>query len=337
MAQIGKETLRPRVLGPREKALGISLLKDAAAVHEPDTIRNFPCETHLVGDAHHRHSVCCQGLHYGEDLANHLGVEGTGGFVEQHRRRLHGKRPSDRNPLLLTAGQLARIRAGLRCQTDTIKELQCLLSSDFPLDAIHRDWRQRDVFKRREVWEEIEALEHEADAAPEMIKVLAAHLSVHVLAIKKNGTRLDLFKPVDSSDQRRLPGARWSAHHHNFALCHVGVDVNERLKGSVVLCPSRNLRIVLSPVTAGITRSSCWVQVASGAAPVTSSTNSSSRSSRANSGRGLGGYPRRGVGVFAQQRVTQQHLQEGARSGAAGSGTASIRALIVGMSSRAVM
>ena len=85
MAQIRKETLRPRVLRPREKALRISLLKDAAAVHEPDTIRNFSCETHLVGDAHHRHSVCCQGLHHGEDLANHLRVEGARRLVEQHR------------------------------------------------------------------------------------------------------------------------------------------------------------------------------------------------------------------------------------------------------------
>jgi hypothetical protein len=66
-----------------------------------------------VGDDDHGHPLVGEFFHDGEHLARHLGIERAGGLVEEHQRWPHGQRAGDRDSLLLTARELARVAVPL--------------------------------------------------------------------------------------------------------------------------------------------------------------------------------------------------------------------------------
>ena len=220
-----------------EEVVGLGGLEDAAGVHEPDAVGDFAREAHLVGDAHHRHAVAGQAAHDGQHLADHLGIERAGRLVEQHRGRLHRERARDRHALLLAAGKLRRIRARpcppSPTRSSSAMRLVARLARFTPL---HLDRRQHHVVQRGQVREQVEALEHEADAAAQAVQ-LGACSSAHGRSCRRTASvaRLDLLQPVDGADQRRLARARRAADHDDLALLDLGVDVDERVVVAVPL------------------------------------------------------------------------------------------------------
>ena len=79
-----------------------------------------------MGDDDHGHAVLGERLHDVQHLADHLGVEGAGGLVEEHDLRVHAQGPDDGHTLLLAAGELLRIVVGLVLQPDAGQELHGL-------------------------------------------------------------------------------------------------------------------------------------------------------------------------------------------------------------------
>src|SRR5699024_12099682 len=65
----------------------------------------------------------------GQDLADEFGVERAGRFVEEHHLRLHRQGARDRHPLLLTAGELIGVGAGLVRQPDLLDRKSTRLNS----------------------------------------------------------------------------------------------------------------------------------------------------------------------------------------------------------------
>src|SRR5699024_3127149 len=111
-----------------EELLGGALLDDAPIVHEEHAIADLAGEPHLVGDDDHGHALFGQLLHHGQDLADELGVEGAGRFVEEHHLRLHRQGARDRHPLLLPAGELIGVGVGLVRQSDLLQQAQPALA-----------------------------------------------------------------------------------------------------------------------------------------------------------------------------------------------------------------
>src|SRR5690349_5325891 len=70
-------------------------------------------KTDLVSDHDHRHAVAGERGHHVEHLADQLRVQRGRGLVEQHQLGFHRQRAGDRNTLLLTTGQLGRVRSSL--------------------------------------------------------------------------------------------------------------------------------------------------------------------------------------------------------------------------------
>ena len=58
-----------------------------------------------------------------------------------------------------------------------------------------------------QVREQVEALEHEADAAAEAGSASELHRRMDVLAVEQDAAVLDLLQPVHGADQRRLARA----------------------------------------------------------------------------------------------------------------------------------
>src|SRR5471032_894298 len=75
---------------------------------------------------------------------------------------------------------------------------------------------------------QLEILENHADPCPQgrQIGVFVAYGHV----IDGNLSLLELFKPVDGIDQRRLAGAGRPANHHHISLFHPGAALAQHLK-----------------------------------------------------------------------------------------------------------
>jgi len=101
------------VLGALEEVLGRALFKDLALVHEQDAVRHLAREPHLVRDHDHGHAVAGQPFHDVENLADHLGIEGRGGLVEEHDLGVHGQGAGDGHALLLSAREIVGVGGGL--------------------------------------------------------------------------------------------------------------------------------------------------------------------------------------------------------------------------------
>ena len=71
---------------------------------EDNPVGNFLSEAHFVGHNHHGHALLGEFAHNAEHVADHFGVERTGGFVEQHDFGLHCQCPGNGHTLLLSAG-----------------------------------------------------------------------------------------------------------------------------------------------------------------------------------------------------------------------------------------
>ena len=95
------------------------------------------------------------------DLVAGLGVELAGRLVGQDQDRLLDQRPGDRHPLLLAAGELIGAVIEAIAQADLGQQLD----GPLPLLGRHAPGQERDqhVLERRQVADQVERLEDEAD------------------------------------------------------------------------------------------------------------------------------------------------------------------------------
>ena len=97
-----------------------------------------------------------------QDGPGGLGVQGRGGLVAEQHPGLAGQGPGDGHPLLLPAGELHRIGAGLVRQLHQLQQLQGAPAGLRPLHAGQLQG-EADVFQRRALHQQVKALEDHAD------------------------------------------------------------------------------------------------------------------------------------------------------------------------------
>ena len=171
-----------------------------------------PAAVQLAQQVHHRLAV--------------LGVEVAGGLVGQQDRRLPADGTGDGDALLLTAGELRGQVLGAVGHADALERGVDALA---PLVRLHAavDERQLDVLEHREVADQVEALEDEADLAvadpgPLRHRQLGHFLAVQpVLAV---GRRVE---QAEDRQQRGLAAARRPGDGDVLALLDLHVDARE--------------------------------------------------------------------------------------------------------------
>ena len=102
--------------------------------------------------------------HHRQHLADQLGIERRGRLVEQHQLGSHRERPGDRHALLLAARETMRkvVEHGPTAVPPQQPHARAAASArDLAIDL---DRRLDDVLQRRQVVEQVEVLEHHADA-----------------------------------------------------------------------------------------------------------------------------------------------------------------------------
>src|SRR5437773_5760030 len=119
-----KKLLRAAGFWITEELFRGARLDDPAAVHEYDMVGRFARKDHLVRDDRHGSSLIGEAFHYCQHFADQLGIQRTRRLVEEQHVGVHGKRPSNRDTLLLASGKADRILIALVLQADLCK--QCL-------------------------------------------------------------------------------------------------------------------------------------------------------------------------------------------------------------------
>ena len=139
--------------GVAQDLRGWALFDDPAMIHEDDAIRDLAGKLDLMGDDNHGMAFLGELAHDLEHLADELGIEGGGRFVEQHELGLHRKHTGDGNALL-AARQPLGIFGELVAEADFLEQpaaaLIGLLGALFQnLSRRYRDILQRGQMRER--------------------------------------------------------------------------------------------------------------------------------------------------------------------------------------------
>ena len=148
----------------------------------------------------------------GQDLADHLRIQGRGRLVEQENLRLGGQCPGDGDALLLAARELAGEGVGLIRQPDLGQHRLCdsvglggILLQDFPKGEAY-------VLPSAQVRIQIELLEYEAYTGPKAAELLAPGAG-GIDSVDEDIPPRGGFQAIDHPDQGGLPRSGWPADH----------------------------------------------------------------------------------------------------------------------------
>ena len=200
-------------------------------------------ERHLVGDHDHRRALEGELLHDVQHLAHQFGIERRRHLVEQHQLGLHRHGAGDGDTLLLAARQLAR---KARREVGEADLGQQVTGDGFGLRFAHllHDHRARhDVAERGHVGEEVELLEHHADAGTEAREIAApghrmAGSEVDGAVADPQRAGRGRLEQVDAAQEGRLATARGADHHHHLAAMDVERYAAHGLDRAVALAQS---------------------------------------------------------------------------------------------------
>ena len=202
-----------------------------AHVHKNDAVAHALGKAHFVGDHHHGHAALGQAHHDIQDLAHHLGVERGRGFIEEHDDGVHAQRTRDGHALLLSTGQLAGVLVFVGQQAHAVEQLVGLGLRIRQVAAEDLHLGDGQVFRDRQMGEQLEVLEHHAHLAAQLGFV--GHGVVHGRAIDPDDALLDGFQRVHGFDEGGLAGAGRPADHHHVAFVDDGGAIGQHLGGTV--------------------------------------------------------------------------------------------------------
>ena len=175
-----------------------------------------------MGDDEHGHAIGGQFQHHVEDLTDDLRIQGRGDLVEQQQLWVHHQRSHDRDPLLLTSRQLARQRARLLGEPDTLQQLRGLFHGPVTFAPLHQTRAEQQVVHHVQVREQLVALEHHPDSLPDLGPA-RPRIRDHD-TVQFHGAVRDRLQAVEATQQRRLPAARGADDGNHLAGGDLQVD-----------------------------------------------------------------------------------------------------------------
>ena len=224
----------------------------AVLVQDPNLFQDF-VELHLVGEGEDllvgdaavvqvhaavgeaRHHRIVRDHHDGAALlvelaqqAQHdlfvLRVEIAGGLVGEDDARIVDERARDAHALLLASGKMRRQMLRAVGQPHPLQRLERFALVGHAVEVL----RQHHVLERRQVGDQVELLEDEADLLGAEAVQLGVGERGHVLAFEIDLARGGAVQAADQIHQRGLPRARGTHHRQPLAGLDVQRDIVER-------------------------------------------------------------------------------------------------------------
>jgi len=165
------------------------------------------------------------------DLFAHLDpevdVEIRERFVEEEKLWLRGQRARQGDSLLLTAGELLRGFVAVIREADEFEEV---VDPAFAVVFVPLLDPEGDVFAGREVWEERELLENDAD-----VPLFRGDepVSAHVVPVESNDAAVGSFQSGDQPERRRLSAPGRAQEREQFPVPDGQGEIADH-RGSVV-------------------------------------------------------------------------------------------------------
>ena len=159
-----------------------------------------------------------------QDLADELGVERAGDLVEQHRPRPLREGASDRDPLLLAAGEVVGaviLRAAPSPKRASI--VRARSSASLRATPWARGHAEDDVLDHAQVREQVVGLEDEARGV-RRTATASTHGSVITSPSRKTSPSSISIEQVDAAQQGRLAGSRGADQRDRLVLGDLEVD-----------------------------------------------------------------------------------------------------------------
>ena len=119
-----------------------------------------------MGDDHDRHAAFGQPFDNIQNVADHFRVKRRCRFIEKDHLRIHSKCPHDREPLLLTAGELAGIFILLVLQSDHLQKINRPFIGFILRYFFLENWCNGDVFENGQMGEYVKMLEYHTNLLP---------------------------------------------------------------------------------------------------------------------------------------------------------------------------
>jgi len=223
-----EEELEAFAFGVVEEGLRVVLFDDLAFIHEDDAVGDLAGEAHFVGDSNHGFALFGQGDHDIQDFADHFGVEGGGGFVEEHDVGALAERPGDGDALLLPAGELVGVFVGLIGDVDPLQEVHGGLDRLLLGLFVDPDRGEGEVFQDRQVGEEVEVLEDHGDVGADLLEVL--DVAVDMDPFDVDAPLLVLLQAVDAADEGRLARTRGAGDDDDLPFFDLQIDLLEDME-----------------------------------------------------------------------------------------------------------
>ncbi len=147
-------------------------------------------------------------------------------------------RAGDRDALLLAAGQMPRQGVGALAEPDAVEQLAGAAIGIDPGHAMHPAQRARDVLQRGQMTEQVELLEHHADADAGAFfgdgarrQRLAVVAKTEAAAADLDDAGIPAFEMVDAAQQRALARTARTEQRHDLADAHRQIDAVETPSG----------------------------------------------------------------------------------------------------------
>src|SRR5699024_7866745 len=179
---------------------------DDATVTEVQPAREPSGQLNVVGDHHDGGPSRGDLGQQRDDGLTRRGVERSGGFVREQHCRFSDQGTGDRDPLLLTAGELTGPVPEPVPETDLLQRPHGAVMAFAPGDT-GVEQPGGDVLCCRDRREEVELLEHEADRGGPDRRALRVGKSAQVLPLDQHRTRARVVESAEDRQQGALAGA----------------------------------------------------------------------------------------------------------------------------------
>src|SRR5258707_2365412 len=195
-----------------------------AAVPHGQALRRSRGQIRVVrGDDHRRAVLGCQVREQLDDLAAGRRVEVAGRLVGEHDPRLDGKRPRDRDPLLLATRKMCGQVVSTLGEPNLVEQLQRAGAT-----AAGRDEFRFDVLDRGQRWDQVELLEDETERAQAQLGELVVGQADEVVALEPDVAGARPVERAEQLQERRLAGAARAFERDELARRYLQVDAVER-------------------------------------------------------------------------------------------------------------
>ena len=166
-----------------------------------------------------------------EHLPYQLRIKGRGRFIKQDHVRTHGQRASNGDPLLLTAGEAARIAVLFAAEAYLRQQIARPRHRLLLVFAFYDDRPFNNVLQHRPVGKQVKVLEDKTHVLaqppnkPFLRPEAATGVDRHIA--DADSAALRLLQQINAAQQGSLPRAAGTNDRHHFAFLHLQVDTVE--------------------------------------------------------------------------------------------------------------